>query len=115
RQIMTVQILQFGCGNMGGAMLAGWSAAGFDPAAFTIVDPRSEAAPAGVRSVRSIAEATGAYDVVSSGFKPQQFADAMATVRPFVTQGTSLLSILAGVDLATSRGAFPDAGAVVRV
>lgn len=112
---MTVQILQFGCGNMGGAMLAGWLAAGFDPAAFTIVDPRLEAAPAGVRLVRSIAEATGAYDVVLLGFKPQQFADAMATVWPFVTQGTLLLSILAGVDLATLRGAFPDAGAVVRV
>jgi len=44
-----VNILQFGCGNMGGAMLQGWLAAGMEPAAFTIVDPWLERAPEGVR------------------------------------------------------------------
>ena len=112
---MTFSLLQFGCGNMGGAMLAGWLAAGFDPAGFTVVDPLLAEAPTGVSLLREAPEGVVPADVVLLGFKPQQFAEAMATVRPFVTEGTLLLSILAGVDLATLRGAFPDAGAVVRV
>ena len=38
-------ILIFGCGNMGGAMLAGWLAGGMDPARVTVVDPFLAEAP----------------------------------------------------------------------
>ena len=34
-----------GCGNMGGAMLTGWLAAGDDPARFAVLDPALAAAP----------------------------------------------------------------------
>ncbi len=113
-------ILQFGCGNMGGAMLAGWLAAGFDPAAFTVVDPLLAQAPAGVRLLREAGPGeTGAgegpADVVLLGFKPQQFAQSAAAIAAHVGEGTLLLSILAGVDLATLRKAFPQAQAIVRV
>lgn len=112
---MTFSLLQFGCGNMGGAMLAGWLAAGFDPAAFTVVDPFVAEAPPGVRLEREAPAGAAPADVVLLGFKPQQLAASAAAVAPHVGEGTLLLSILAGVDLATLRAAFPQAAAIVRV
>ncbi|MFY8195309.1 pyrroline-5-carboxylate reductase [Novosphingobium sp. B1] len=112
---MTKTFLQFGCGNMGGAMLKGWLAGGIAPETFTVVDPYLEAAPEGVRLLKSAPDGEGAFDVVLLGFKPQQLPDAAAAVQPFVGKGTLLLSILAGVDLETLRSAFPQARAIVRV
>ncbi|WP_276203281.1 pyrroline-5-carboxylate reductase [Novosphingobium fuchskuhlense] len=112
---MTFSLLQFGCGNMGGAMLAGWLAGGFDPAAFTVVDPLLAEAPAGVRLLREPPAGAAPADVVLLGFKPQQFAASAAAIAPHVGEGTLLLSILAGVDCTTLRAAFPAAAAVVRV
>lgn len=112
---MTFTLIQFGCGNMGGAMLQGWLAAGFDPAAFTVVDPMLAQAPAGVALLRQAPAAAAPADVVLLGFKPQQFAASAAAIAPHVGAGTLLLSILAGVDLATLRAAFPEAGSIVRV
>lgn len=111
----TAHILQFGCGNMGGAMLAGWLADGIDPQAFTIVDPYLAEAPGGVRLLREPPQDEGPAGVVLLGFKPQQLADAAALVRPHVGTHTLVLSILAGVDMATLRRVFPAAGGIVRV
>ena len=112
---MAMTFLQFGCGNMGGAMLQGWWDGGLAPDSFTVVDPYLEAAPEGVRLLGAAPEGEGAFDVVLLGFKPQQLPEAAAMVRLFVGTQTLLLSILAGVDLATLRGAFPEARAIVRV
>ncbi|MFX9016043.1 hypothetical protein ABTN29_20455, partial [Acinetobacter baumannii] len=60
----TAHILQFGCGNMGGAMLAGWLADGIDPQAFTIVDPYLAEAPGGVRLLREPPQDEGPAGVV---------------------------------------------------
>lgn len=110
-----MHILQFGCGNMGGAMLAGWLAGGLAPDTFTVVDPFLESAPDGVRLLRAAPEGEAPGDVVLLGFKPQQFAEAIAAVALHVGANTLVLSILAGVNMETLRGAFPDAGAIVRV
>lgn len=110
-----MHFLQFGCGNMGGAMLAGWLAGGISPESFTVVDPFLEAAPAGVRLLKQAPADATLADVVLLGFKPQQLPQAAAMVLPHVGPGTLLLSILAGVDMATLRGLFPQAGAIVRV
>ena len=115
RPDVTFSLLQFGCGNMGGAMLAGWLAAGFDPAAFKVVDPLLADAPAGVRLLREAPAGAAPADVVVLGFKPQQFRASAAAIAPHVGEGTLLLSILAGVDIATLRAAFPHAAAIVRV
>jgi pyrroline-5-carboxylate reductase len=109
-----LRFFQFGCGNMGGAMLAGWLAGGLDPAAFTVIDPFLAAAPEGVRLLDAAPDEACA-DVVLLGFKPQQLATAAPAVAPLVGPGTLILSILAGVDLATLRATFPQAGAIVRV
>ena len=102
-------VLIIGCGNMGGAMLAGWLAAGLDPASFTVVDPRLEAAPDGVTLLGEL-PASGAFDAVLLGIKPQGLDDAAPAIAPFVGSGTVLLSILAGVELASLAARFPDAG-----
>jgi pyrroline-5-carboxylate reductase len=107
-------ILLIGCGNMGGAMLAGWLAGGIPASSFTVVDPVIEAAPAGVTLLRELPQG-GSFDVILLGFKPQQLPEAGPTIAPLVGEGTLLLSILAGVDLATLRSRFPAARTIVRV
>ena len=109
-----MRVIQFGCGNMGGAMLTGWLAGGFDPAGFTVVDPFAAQVPEGV-TLLAQAPADGDFDAVLLGFKPQQLADAGPFVAPLVGPGTVVLSILAGVDLATLRRHFPAARAIVRI
>lgn len=106
-------ILVFGCGNMGGAILAGWLAGGIDPARITVVDPFLEAAPAGVRLLREVPEEP--FDLVLLGVKPQMLDDVTPTVAQVVGSQTTLLSILAGVELASLARRFPGAGAVVRL
>ncbi|WP_137752881.1 pyrroline-5-carboxylate reductase [Sphingopyxis sp. L1A2A] len=111
------RLLLIGCGNMAGAMLDRWLAAGLDPAQVAIVDPL--AAPrAGVVQHASIGEwqaADGAADWIMLGMKPQQLGDVADVLAPLVTGGVHLLSILAGVSLADLAARFPDAGAQVRI
>lgn len=105
-------ILIVGCGNMGGAMLAGWLAGGLDPARFTVVDPVLAEAPAGVRLLREVP--SGAFDVVLLGIKPQALGEVAPALEP-ATRGAIVLSILAGAELATLAAHFPAAWALVRV
>lgn len=107
-------ILLVGCGNMGGAMLAGWLRAGADPQGFTVVDPALREAPPGVALLREMPRTEG-FDAVLLGVKPQLFAEVAPSVEPLVGAGTVLLSILAGVEFATLAAQFPRAGGIVRV
>lgn len=110
-----MRILQFGCGNMGGAMLKGWLASGLPASTFTVVDPFLKQAPAGVNLLAEAPLDADPFDVVLLGFKPQQLAQAAPPIAPLIGERTLLLSILAGVDLATLRRLFPRADAIVRV
>lgn len=105
-------ILICGCGNMGGAMLAGWLAAGLDPARFTIVDPLLAEAPQGVRLLRSVPDER--FGWILLGVKPQALGEVAPSLVP-VTKGAILLSILAGAELTSLAGHFPDLAGVVRV
>ena len=118
RDIGDPSILIIGCGNMGGAMLAGWLAGGLDSRRITVVDPLLKVAPEGVtllREVPSRPKLGHAYDVVLLGFKPQQLGGAAPAIAPAIEPETLVLSLLAGVQLATLRGHFPAAWALVRV
>lgn len=106
-------ILILGCGNMGGAMLAGWIAGGLDPARFTVVDPFLAEAPPGVRLLRDLPDQR--FDAVLLGVKPQMLDAVAGDLAPLLGAGTTLLSILAGVELASLAARFPAAGALVRV
>lgn len=110
---MLDSILLIGCGNMGGAMLAGWLAAGLAPARFTVVDPYLAAAPDGVTLLRELPE--GRFDAVLLGVKPQLLGDVAPALAALAGEGTTLLSILAGVEIASLGARFPAARGVVRI
>lgn len=106
-------ILIVGCGNMGGAMLAGWLAGGYAPERFTIVDPVLPAAPDGVTLLRTLPEAR--FDAILLGVKPQLFADIAPTAEPLAGQAVTVLSMMAGVELASLAARFPRAAAHIRI
>ncbi len=106
-------ILIIGCGNMGGAMLAGWLAGGLDPARFTVVDPFLEQAPAGVTLVRDLPDRQ--FDAILLGVKPQLLGEVAPQIARLAGAETILLSILAGAELASLAARFPGAGGVVRI
>ena len=99
-----------GCGNMGGAMLRQWLAAGLDPAAVTVVTRSGRGVPEGVRSTTAMPDGERPATLVLA-VKPQQLdvvAPLLAGVRPAL-----LVSILAGVEVAALAQRI-DAAAIVR-
>jgi pyrroline-5-carboxylate reductase len=107
-------ILLVGCGNMAGAMLAGWLAAGLDAARFTVVEPSDRARPDGIARHRAVPQ-SGRFDAILLGVKPQMLGAVAADVARLAGGGTTVLSLLAGVELATLAERFPSASAHVRV
>lgn len=107
------KLLIIGCGNMGGAMLAGWLAGGLAPSRFIIVDPVLGEAPAGVELLRELPDR--AFDAVLLGVKPQLLGDVAPQLARLAGAGTIVLSILAGVELASLVARFPDAKGLVRI
>lgn len=107
------KVLIIGCGNMGGAMLAGWLASGLDPARFTVVDPVLSAAPDGVTLLRDLPDAQ--FDTLLLGVKPQMLDEVAPSIAPLAGEGTVVLSILAGVELASLAARFPKAKSHVRI
>lgn len=103
-------IWMIGCGNMGGAMLRRWLAAGVDPALVTIVTRSGRGAPAGVRALSAPPpDETPATLILA--VKPQQLdmvVPSLTEVRPQL-----LVSVLAGVEEQALSLRIP-AGAVVR-
>lgn len=106
-------ILLYGFGNMAAAMLDGWLAAGRSPGEFAIYNPRPKAAPAGVAFYTTLP--TDRFDAVVLGVKPQMLAEVGPIAQPLVGEGTMLVSILAGVELASLARLFPSADGVVRM
>lgn len=114
---MTRNLLIIGCGNMGGAMLAGWLAAGEDAGRFAVLDPALAATPDGVALYRSADEAAaaGLHDAVLLGFKPQQLGALAPGLQRLTGAGVTVCSLLAGITRDQLVAAFPAAGAHVRV
>ena len=106
-------ILIVGCGNMGGAMLAGWLASGMDPGRFTIVDPVLSEGPAGVKLLRILPDCQ--CDAILLGVKPQLLGEVAPGLAPLAGPETTVLSILAGTELGSLAELFPAAKGVVRI
>lgn len=104
-----------GCGNMAGAMLSRWLASGLDPETVTIVDPNRREAPAGVHLRAAPHEDAPTPAVLLLGVKPQVFPATVPHYASLVGPETLVVSIMAGVDLATLSAALPGAGAVARL
>ena len=107
-------ILLVGCGNMGGAMLAGWLKGGVPATRFTVVDPKLAAAPEGVRLLRDLPQGE-VFDLMLLGVKPQMLDDVAPQLTALAGERTVVLSILAGAELASLAARFPQAKAIVRV
>lgn len=110
------QLLIIGYGNMAGAMLAGWMAAGFDPGRFAVLNRSEKAVPDGVAfstHPRSFEDADD-HDAIMLGFKPHQLGD-LAPGFQALAKGRPVFSLLAGITVAQLQGAFPHASAHVRV
>ena len=101
-----------GCGNMAGAMVAGWRAAGVDLSGVTVIRP-SGTPVIGVRTVT--AYPAEAPQFVMLGFKPQKLDEVAPGLAPSIGADTILISLLAGVSAATLRQRFPRARAIIRV
>jgi pyrroline-5-carboxylate reductase len=94
-----------GCGNMGGAMLRRWIAAGLDPATVTVITRSGKGAPDGVRLLTALPD-EAAPATLMLALKPQQIDAAQALLAPLRGAPTLLLSILAGVDHAALSARF---------
>jgi pyrroline-5-carboxylate reductase len=108
------QLWLVGAGNMGGAMLRGWIAAGVDPARITVIDPGATSVPDGVTLLATPPDGA-APAILILAVKPQLLDVVAPTLAPWLGPDTLLLSILAGVEIASLRARFPAPRAVVRV
>ncbi|GAO39673.1 pyrroline-5-carboxylate reductase [Sphingomonas changbaiensis NBRC 104936] len=103
-----------GCGNMAGAMLRCWLKAGLPPESVTVIRPSGVAPAPGVRAVREMPKGEASPRILLLGVKPQKLVEVADAVAAAVGPETMLVSILAGTELDTLRGRFPQAGTVVR-
>ena len=102
-----------GSGNMGGAILDGWRVAGLDLSPITVIRPSGKPVE-GTRTVTSVEEAGPAPALAVLAFKPQKLDEIAPRLTPFLGSGTVVVSILAGVEVASLRERFPDAAAIIR-
>ncbi len=101
-----------GAGKMAGAMVDGWIKAGALGDDVLAIRP-SGAPVADLEVVTAIPEA-GDPQVVLLGVKPQKIDEIVSELEPRVGPGTTIISILAGVELASLRKRFPRAATIVR-
>jgi pyrroline-5-carboxylate reductase len=113
-------LLLVGCGKMGGALLAGWTARGVEADSVAVIEPSAAAAQSlaaqGVRvsGAAGDLEADFAPAVVVLAIKPQQMDAALPDYRRFAGPGTVFLSIAAGKTLKFFEAALGPSAAVVR-
>lgn len=104
-----------GCGNMAGAMLAGWLRAGEDPARFHVIDPGTPNLPQGIGHHETPPENGFGAAFVQLGVKPYMLGDIASQIGDAIGAETALISIMAGVEIGSLRRAFPDTVGIVRV
>jgi pyrroline-5-carboxylate reductase len=102
-----------GCGNMGGAILEGWRAGGLDLAPVTVIRP-SGAAIEGVRVAETFEQAGTCPRLVLLAFKPQKLEEIAPLLSCFINAETLIISILAGVEIATLKNYFPHVQGLMR-
>jgi len=102
---MKGDVVLAGAGKMGGAMLSGWLARGLDPKRVAVIEPHpsAEINALSARGVR-LNPSPGDIDQVATlvvALKPQTFRDAGATLKSFTGSSTLVVSIMAGMTIAS--------------
>ena len=98
---------------MAGAMVEGWRSAGADLAGAVVIRPSGKPVE-GLQVVTQFGAAGPQPKLVILGFKPQQLDEVAPRLTGWVSRPTTVVSLLAGVEAASIRERFPNAGAVVR-
>ncbi len=113
-QDITGTIALAGAGKMGGAMLTGWLAGGLDPRRVAVIEPAPSAdiSALAAKGVAFNPKQTAAVDTLVIAVKPQSFRDAGVVLKPFVGPATLVVSIMAGMTIASLQDVC--GGAVVR-
>lgn len=106
-------ILIAGYGAMTGAMLDGWLASGISTGTFTAYGPRAKAVPDGVRFTTEVPD--GPFDAIVLGFKPQMLPDAAPPLELLAGPETTVISVLAGIELASLAHHFSRTSGMVRL
>jgi pyrroline-5-carboxylate reductase len=102
-----------GSGNMGGAILDGWRIGGMDLGGVTVIRPSGRPVE-GTRTITSFAEAGAPPKLAVLAFKPQKLDEVAPELRRWLSAKTVVVSLLAGVEVASLRQRFPGVGAIVR-
>lgn len=112
--VWPAHLLMIGCGNMAGAMLARWLECGLPPSRVTVIRPSGKPVADGVRVQTGLSEVVPSGTLVLLGCKPQQLTEVSRDLAGQVGEGTTLISILAGVPVARLRAVFGERAAIVR-
>jgi pyrroline-5-carboxylate reductase len=115
-QNITGTVALAGAGKMGGALLSGWLAQGFDPKRLVVIEPapsqQINALVANGIHLNPSPEDAGVIDTLVIAVKPQSFRDAGAALHGFTSPATLVVSIMAGTTIAVLREVC--GGAIVR-
>jgi pyrroline-5-carboxylate reductase len=98
-------IVLAGAGKMGGAMLSGWLARGLDARRVAVIEPHPSeeirAHLAGGVRLNPQPQDTGSIAAFVVALKPQAFREAAPALKPFITAPTLIVSIMAGMTIAS--------------
>ncbi|MFC5321547.1 pyrroline-5-carboxylate reductase [Bradyrhizobium oligotrophicum] len=100
-QHLTGTLVLAGAGKMGGAMLTGWLAGGLDPARVVVIEPMpsAEITALAANGIRLNPSDAAPAEVVVVAVKPQMFRAAGPALKPWVSESTLVLSIMAGTPI----------------
>ena len=93
--------------------MEGWRSAGADLSEAVVVRPSGKPVE-GLNVVTQFGAAGRQPKLVVLGFKPQQLDEVAPKLTGWVSRPTTVVSLLAGVEAASIRERFPNAGAIVR-
>lgn len=102
-----------GCGSMAGAMLARWLDEGMDPTHVSVIRPSGREVGHGIRVTTAFPE-DEVPAIVLLGMKPHQLDAVAPKLAPVLDPRTMLVSIMAGVELASLRSRFATPETIVR-
>ena len=98
---------------MGSAMVQGWRSSGVDMSSTVIIRPSGQPVE-GVYAVARLADAGAPPRLVILAFKPQKLGEVAPELQTWITSRATVVSLLAGVEVASLRKLFPSANAIVR-
>ena len=102
-----------GCGNMAGAMLERWLARGIERGRITVIRPSGEPAGEGVRVLTAF-PADEVPALVMLGTKPQKIDEYAGELAALLDRNTTVVSILAGIEIASLHQRFPAPQTIVK-